>query len=312
MFVIEQSAPGERIDVFLRRRYPALSRMAIQRLIEEGLIRVNGRRIKPTHSPRAGETVEVEWPEVRPATVGPEPIPLEILYEDEHLVVVNKPPGLVVHPAAGHETRTLVNALLYHCAGRLSGIGGVSRPGIVHRLDKDTSGVMVVAKTDTAHLGLARQFAARQVAKVYHALVHGALLHEQGSIHAAIARHPTHRKCMAVCEERGREAHTDYRVLERLCDATLVEARLRTGRTHQVRVHFQYLGHPLVGDQVYGRRAHRRLVERYGFEPARQMLHATSLTLAHPVTGEIMSWECPWPPDFDETLRRLRAGPRLG
>lgn len=308
-FVIEQSLPGERMDVFLRRRYPAMSRMAIQRLIEDGFIRVNGRRIKPTHTPRAGETVEVEWPEARPTAVRPEPIPLEILYEDEHLVVVNKPPGLVVHPAAGHESQTLVNALLHHCAGRLSGIGGVSRPGIVHRLDKDTSGVMVVAKTDAAHLGLARQFAARQVAKVYHALVCGVVLHDQGSIRAAIARHPSHRKCMAVCEERGREAHTDYRVLERLPDATLVEARLHTGRTHQVRVHFQYLGHPLVGDLVYGRRANRRLVERYGFEVPRQMLHATQLRVVHPATGEPMTWEAPWPQDFEATLRRLRAGP---
>ncbi|NGO38608.1 RluA family pseudouridine synthase [Limisphaera ngatamarikiensis] len=306
-FIIEESAPGERFDVFLHRRYPALSRSAIQRLIEQGAVKVNGRPVKPTHSPRAGEQVEVEWPDPKPATLEPVAIPLDILYEDDCLVVINKPAGLVVHPAAGHETHTLVHALLHHCAGRLSGVGGVSRPGIVHRLDKDTSGVMVVAKTDAAHLALARQFAERRVLKVYHAIVCGQLPHDTGEIRAAIARHPSHRKCMTVCEERGREAHTSYRVLERLADATLVEARLHTGRTHQVRVHFQHLGHPLVGDPVYGRRANRRLAERLGFEPARQMLHATQLTLAHPRTGESMTWEAPWPADFQDTLRHLRA-----
>lgn len=306
-FIIEESAPGERFDVFLHRRYPALSRSAIQRLIEEGAVKVNGRPVKPTHSPRAGEQVEVEWPDPKPATLEPVAIPLDILYEDDCLVVINKPAGLVVHPAVGHETHTLVHALLHHCAGRLSGVGGVSRPGIVHRLDKDTSGVMVVAKTDAAHLALARQFAERRVLKVYHAIVCGQLPHDTGEIRAAIARHPSHRKCMTVCEERGREAHTSYRVLERLADATLVEARLHTGRTHQVRVHFQHLGHPLVGDPVYGRRANRRLAERLGFEPARQMLHATQLTLAHPRTGESMTWEAPWPADFQDTLRHLRA-----
>lgn len=306
-FIIEQSRPGERFDVFLHRRYPAMSRSAILRLIQQNCVRVNGRPIKPSHTPRAGEVVEVEWPDPKPAELQPVPMALDILFEDDSLLVINKPPGLVVHPAAGHETGTLVHALLHHCAGQLSGIGGVSRPGIVHRLDKDTTGVMVVAKTDAAHLALARQFALRQVTKVYHALVCGALPHEEGEIQAAIARHPSHRKCMTVSEERGRLAHTSFTVLERLSEVTLVEARLHTGRTHQIRVHFQYIGFPLLGDQTYGARANRRLGERLGFLPSRQMLHATQLTLRHPVTGETMTWEAPWPADFQETVRRLRA-----
>ncbi|MCS7090238.1 MAG: RluA family pseudouridine synthase [Verrucomicrobiota bacterium] len=306
-FVIEQSRPGERLDVFLRQRYPAMSRSAILRLMEQGCIRVNGRRVKPTHTPRAGELVEVEWPEPVAATLQPVFMPLDILYEDEWLLVLNKPPGLVVHPAAGHETHTLVHALLHHCAGRLSGVGGVCRPGIVHRLDKDTSGVMVVAKTDAAHLGLARQFARRQVNKVYHALVCGWLQQDHGEIHAAIARHPSHRKCMTVSEERGRLAHTSFRVLERLPEATLVEAELHTGRTHQIRVHFQHIGHPVVGDRTYGARANRRLSERLGFDPPRQMLHASRLSLVHPISGELMSWDAPWPGDLDDLVRLLRA-----
>src|SRR5512139_3048707 len=195
---IERTLPSERLDTYLRGRFPAVSRGAIQRLIEEGHIRVNGRTVKPTHTPRAGEQVEVHWPEARPAIAQPEEIPLDILFEDEALLVLNKPPGLVVHPAAGHEEHTLVNALLHHCAGQLSGIGGVARPGIVHRLDKETSGCLVVAKSDETHLALSSQFASRKVNKIYHAIVCGVMQRDEGNIRAAIARNPSHRKRMAV------------------------------------------------------------------------------------------------------------------
>src|SRR5512139_907515 len=220
---IERTLPSERLDTYLRGRFPAVSRGAIQRLIEEGHIRVNGRTVKPTHTPRAGEQVEVHWPEARPAIAQPEEMPLDVLFEDDALLVLNKPAGLVVHPAAGHEEHTLVNALLHHCAGQLSGIGGVARPGIVHRLDKDTSGCLVVAKNDETHVALSTQFAGRNVHKVYHAIVCGEVEKEKGDIRAAIARHVSHRKRMAVDDDRGRPAHTSYRVLERLNAATRVE-----------------------------------------------------------------------------------------
>ena len=305
-FTIERSLPAERLDTFLRQRFPAVSRGAIQRLIEQGYIRVNGQLTKPTHAPHAGETVQVEWPEARPAKAQPEDMLLDVLYEDELLLVLNKPASLVVHPAAGHEEHTLVNALLHHCAGQLSGIGGVARPGIVHRLDKDTSGVMVVAKTDEAHLALANQFAARHVEKIYHAIVCGEVAQERGEIRAAIARHPSHRKRMAVQEGAGREARTGYRLLERLRSATLVEARLHTGRTHQIRVHFQFIGHPLVGDETYGARMNRRLEELEHFRAERQMLHARHLTFTHPRTEERLTLDAPWPKDFEDALVALR------
>ena len=203
LITVEVSRPAERLDSYLRERFPAASRGAIQRLIEEGHIRVNGGRVKPTHHPRAGEEIEVHWPEARPAEAQPEEMPLEILFEDADLLVLNKPPGLVVHPAAGHEEHTLVNALLHHCAGELSGIGGVARPGIVHRLDKETSGCLVVAKNDAAHLALAEQFAGRTMEKIYHAIVCGEVARASGEIRAAIARHPSHRKRMAVTDGSG-------------------------------------------------------------------------------------------------------------
>jgi 23S rRNA pseudouridine1911/1915/1917 synthase len=303
---IEKSLPAERLDSFLRGRFPAVSRGAIQRLIEEGHIRVNGRFIKATHTPRAGDQVEIHWPEARPATVQPEEIPLEVLYEDEALLVLDKPPGLVVHPASGHERRTLVNALMHHCRGQLSGVGGVARPGIVHRLDKDTSGCLVVAKNDATHIALSSQFARRSVEKVYLAILCGEVARDEGEIRAAIARHPSHRKCMTVDEGCGREAHTSYRVLERLRGATLVEARLHTGRTHQIRVHFKYLGYPLVGDEVYGNRQNSRLEDLTGYRAPRQMLHAWLLSFTHPRTGNRMDFESPQPADFLDALSALR------
>ncbi len=305
-FTVEKSLPDERLDKFLCGKFPAASRGALQRLIEQGHIRVNGRIVKPTHRPRAGEQIEVHWPEAKPAEARPEAMPLDILFEDQSLLVLNKPAGLVVHPAAGHEEHTLVNALLHHCRGSLSGIGGIARPGIVHRLDKDTSGCLVVAKNDETHLALSAQFAKRQVEKIYNAIVCGELARESGEIRAAIARHPSHRKRMAARDDdSGRAAHTSYRVLERLNSATLVEAQLHTGRTHQIRVHFQFLGHPLVGDEIYGARQNVRLKELTNYAAPRVMLHARELSFVHPRTEEEMTFEAPLPEDFREALRFL-------
>jgi 23S rRNA pseudouridine1911/1915/1917 synthase len=306
-FTVEKSLPSERLDKFLCEIFPAASRGALQRLIEEGHIRVNGQTVKPTHHPHAGEQVEVHWPNARPARAQPEKIPLDVLFEDKSLLVVNKPAGLVVHPAAGHEEHTLVNALLHHCKGSLSGIGGVARPGIVHRLDKETSGCLVVAKNDGTHLALSKQFAAREVKKIYNAIVCGEPARESGEIRAAIARHPTHRKRMAARdEESGRAAHTSYKILERLYAATLMEAQIHTGRTHQVRVHFQFIGHPLVGDDTYGARQNARLKELTNYAVPRVMLHARELSFIHPCTKKPVSFEAPLPEDFLAALKLLR------
>jgi len=306
VLTIEHTLPADRLDTFLRDRFPAVSRGAIQRLIEQGHIRVNGRTVKPTHSPRAGEQVEVHWPEAAPATAQPEDLPLDILHEDDALLVLNKPAGLVVHPAAGHQEHTLVNALLHHCAGQLSGIGGVARPGIVHRLDKETSGCLVVAKNDETHLALSIQFASRKVEKIYQGIVCGELPRDQGEIRAAIARHPSHRKRMAVDDEAGRAARTTYRVLERLRGATLAEVILHTGRTHQIRVHFQFIGFPLVGDATYGNRQNQRLADLTHYAAPRQMLHANRLSFTHPRTARRMTFTAPVPEDFLDALSALR------
>ena len=306
-FTVEQSLPSERLDIFLRSKFPAVSRGAMQRLIEQGHIRVDGKTVKPTHSPRAGEKIEIHFPEPKPAEAQPEEIPLDILFEDKSLLVVNKPAGLVVHPAAGHEEHTLVNALLFHCKGSLSGIGGVARPGIVHRLDKETSGCLVVAKNDETHIALSEQFANRVVKKVYHAIVCGEVPREAGEIHAAIARHPTHRKRMAVHDDSdGRAAHTSYRVLEKLNHATLVEAQIHTGRTHQIRVHFQHLGHPVVGDDTYGSTKNKRLKELANYAAPRVLLHAKELSFIHPRTQKTLKFSAPLPDDFKLALKLLR------
>jgi 23S rRNA pseudouridine1911/1915/1917 synthase len=294
------------LDVFLRRKLPDLSRGAIQRLLAEGNIRVDGKIVKPTHHPRTGETVVIQRPEISPAPAQPEAMPLDILYEDADLVVLNKPAGLVVHPAAGHREHTLVNALLHHCRGQLSGIGGVARPGIVHRLDKETSGCIVAAKNDTAHLQLSAQFAGRDVEKIYLAVACGRMPRLTGHIDASIARDPAHRQRMAVSGRKGREARTSYRVLERWAQATLVELELHTGRTHQIRVHLRHLGFPVAGDRVYGRGATARLKEAAGYSAPRPLLHARRLTLTHPRNGKRMTFEAPLPADFDLALAFFR------
>ena len=307
-FNVERSLPGERLDAFLRQKFSTASRSAMQRLIEQGHVTINGKTAKATHSPRAGEVVHIEWPEARTAKAKPQDIPLDILHEDAALIVLNKPPGIVVHPAAGHDDNTLVNALLHHCAGELSGIGGVARPGIVHRLDKETSGCLVVAKNDETHIALSAQFAGRTVEKLYLAIVCGVMARDEGNIRAAIARHPTHRKRMAVrSEDEGRAAHTGYRVLERLREATLIEAHLHTGRTHQIRVHFQHLNHPVAGDDTYGQRQTKRLTELTNYTPPRVLLHAHKLAFTHPRTGKKVNFIAPMPEDFEDALRFLRA-----
>ncbi len=307
-FTVEESLPAERLDIFLRSKFPAVSRGAMQRLIEQGHIRVNGKTVKPTHSPHAGEKIEIHFPEPKPAEAQPEEIPLDILFEDKSLLVVNKPAGLVVHPAAGHEEHTLVNALLHHCQGSLSGIGGVARPGIVHRLDKETSGCLVVAKNDETHIALSEQFANRVVKKVYHAIVCGEVPRDAGEIHAAIARHPTHRKRMAVQDDSdGRAAHTSYRVLEKLKCATYVEVQIHTGRTHQIRVHFQHLGHPVVGDDTYGSTKNKRLKELANYAAPRVLLHAKELSFVHPRTQKPLKFSAPLPDDFKLALKLLRV-----
>lgn len=306
-FTVERSHPGERFDKFLSDHFPAVSRGTIQRLIEDGHIKVNDQAVKPTYSPRAGDVVTVHWPEARPAEAQPEDIPLDILFEDKDLLVLNKAPGIVVHPAAGNEEHTLVNALLHHCKGQLSGIGGVARPGIVHRLDKETSGCLVVAKNDETHLALSEQFADRTTEKLYIAILCGEVPRASGEIRASIARHPSHRKRMAVSTGDGRDAWTSYRVTERLLYSTLVEADLHTGRTHQIRVHFQHLGFPVAGDDTYGAKQTKKLTELTGYQPPRVLLHAHKLAFQHPRTKRKKSVTAPWPSDFQEALDRLRA-----
>jgi 23S rRNA pseudouridine1911/1915/1917 synthase len=290
---------GERLDV-AAARITGLSRSQVQRLIEGGLVLVDGRRAKAGRRVRCGETLTVTLPEPEPAVAVPEALPLEVVYEDGDLLVVNKPRGMAVHPGAGRNRGTLVNALLHHCRD-LSGIGGVLRPGIVHRLDKDTSGLLVVAKNDVAHQELARQIKARTVTRRYLALVHGNLTRDRGTVAAPIARHAVHRQKMAVDPARGRPAVTHFRVLRRYGAYTLVELRLETGRTHQIRVHMAHIGHPVVGDRRYGPRR-----PDLGLEG--QFLHAAVLGFRHPRTGAYLEFSAPLPRELAAVLERLESG----
>jgi len=287
---------GARLDLFLAEKYPELSRSRIQGIINEGLLTVNQKIKKPSYRIRSGDRIEFKVPEPAPLEVEPEQIPVEVLYEDQDLVVVNKPQGMVVHPADGNYSGTLVNALLFHCQD-LSGINGRLRPGIVHRIDKDTSGVIVVAKNDFAHQGLAEQIKQRSVARVYTALVRGNLANERGTVDATIGRHQIDRKKMAVAHG-GRRAVTHYQVLKRFRGYDLIEARLETGRTHQIRVHMAYIGHPLVGDPRYG-----SADNRLGMEG--QALHATTLGFVHPRTGDYLEFSASLPKRMVLALRRL-------
>jgi 23S rRNA pseudouridine1911/1915/1917 synthase len=292
--------PGARLDAWLAETQPEHSRARWQALIREQRVTVNDQTVKPNHKLRSGDSVAWSIPEPVEAEPGAEDIPLEILYEDAQMIVINKPAGLVVHPAAGNETGTLVNALLHHCTD-LAGIGGEKRPGIVHRLDKDTSGVMVVAKTETAMNHLARQFKDRQTEKEYEAIVRGVPSPPNGTVETTIGRHPVRRKKMAVNVRNGRRAVSHYTVAETFddADAALVRVKIETGRTHQIRVHMAHIKHPVIGDSVYGR--------AFGIHASRQMLHAVHLSIAHPDSGERMTFRAPRPQDMDDLLEELRA-----
>ena len=300
---------GERLDRWLAANAGTLTRSRIQRLIEQGRVTVDGGRARPALRLRAGMTILVEEPDPEPVDVRPEAIPLRILHEDDDILVLDKPPGLVIHPAAGNPDGTLVNALLHHCRGRLSGIGGVERPGIVHRLDKDTTGVMVVAKTDRAHLALSRAFQWRTTAKTYLAVVYGVPDPPEGVVDASLGRHPHDRKRMAVVAS-GRPARTLYRVAERHRGTALLHCRLVTGRTHQVRVHMAHIGHALIGDPLYAGRQWRNLDEPAASacrDFPRQALHAWRLEFDHPATGERVAFEAPIPDDLRALLATLRT-----
>ena len=296
---VPKEAARTRLDLFLAGALTQYSRSRLQQLIRDGFVRLNGQPARPRQLIRGGDQVEVREPAPEKLENAPEDIPLEILFEDDDLLVLNKPPGLVVHPGAGHREHTLVNALLHHCP-HLSGIGGKERPGIVHRLDKDTSGCLVVATTDEAHRSLSAQFAGRTVEKVYLAIVAGKLRQKSGSIEASIARHPVHRQRMTAVASRGRAARTDYQVVGEGETASLVQCRIHSGRTHQIRVHFHHLGHPVLGDKVYA--------PRFAKPFSRQMLHAWKLGFKHPRTGEVKSFAAPWPGDFTEAAQRLGLG----
>ena len=301
---------GERLDRYVTRQLPTYSRAYVQQLIDEQQVVVDGRATKAGYRLRAGDRISVSLPPPKPLDTLPQPIALDILYEDVYLLVVNKSAGMVVHPSPGNASGTLVNALLAHCT-HLSGIGGIERPGIVHRLDKDTSGVIVVAKDDATHRGLARLFADRQVKKRYLAVVHGNMRHADGVIDAPVGRHPVHRQQMSTHTRVGRQAVTEFHVLERFGSYTLVELRPRTGRTHQIRVHMAAIGHPLLGDPTYGHSQRALLRSPLAHQLAwfrRQALHAWSLGLVHPATGEWLECHAPLPADLEQVLAILRHG----
>ncbi len=307
-FTVGPEEQGLRLDVCLSRKDATLSRSQARRLIDEGEALVDGRPARASHRLRPGESVSLRRPPPLPSRIVPEEIPLAIRYEDDAILVVDKPAGMVVHPAAGNPRGTLVNALQFHC-GRLSAIGGVMRPGIVHRLDKGTSGLMVIAKTDEAHRHLSEQFKKRQVSKHYTVLVHGDLREDEGVVDAPVGRHPVERKKMSTASRRGKAALTRWRVLERYGAFTLLEAKIETGRTHQIRVHLAALGHSVAGDSVYG--VSKRTLEPPAMRAVlkrltRQALHAGRLSFRHPVTGKEMAFESPLPADMAEVIRFLR------
>ena len=295
---LKVDAPGQRADQFLAAALPQLTRSAAQRLLEEGAVTLDGRPVKKNYKTAPGDELVVILPDPAPVDILPQDIPLDVVYEDEDVIAVNKPVGLVVHPAAGHPDGTLVNALLYRCGNSLSGINGALRPGIVHRIDRDTSGLIIAAKNDSAHLALAAQLQDHSLYREYEAVCVGNLKQDQGTVNAPIARHPTDRKKMAVNFLQGREAVTHWTVLERFPGYTHIQCRLETGRTHQIRVHMAHTGHPLLGDVVYGSK-----------KPwpglAGQCLHARRLSFVHPRTGERLTLECPLPPWFQEVLTKL-------
>ncbi len=296
-WIVAEEQQGVRIDKFLNEQNLELSRSRIQDLIKNGMVKWNGMNCKSNAKVKTGDEVTLEIPEEEPLSVLPEPVALDIRYEDQDVIVVNKSKGMVVHPSAGHTSGTLVNALLYHCHD-LSGINGVLRPGIVHRIDKDTTGLLVVAKNDAAHRDLVKQLQEKQVQRLYYALVHGVIGHEFGTIDAPIGRDEKDRQKMAVVAN-GKEARTHFRVMERFHEFSLVECRLETGRTHQIRVHMQYIHHPVAGDPKYS--------YRKPFGSDAQLLHAHQLSFIHPRTEKKITVDAPLPPEFEAVLASLRS-----
>ena len=294
----EAEDEGKRIDVFVSEDMEEISRSRVKNLLDEGNILLNGKEVKANRKLKTGDEIKICLPPPADAEILPENIPLDILYEDEDIIVINKPKGMVVHPAPGHFSGTLVNALMYHCRDNLSGINGILRPGIVHRIDKDTSGVIVAAKNDTAHKGLAEALAVHDITRKYYAIVVNRVKEETGTVNKPIGRHKIDRKKMAVTQN-GRNAVTHYRVLEYLGKYTFIEAALETGRTHQIRVHMASIGNPLLGDEVYGSK-------KQPFNTDGQVLHAGILGFIHPVKGEYMEFSAPLPDYFEKILRILR------
>lgn len=296
----QQGDQGDRIDIFVVRSLEGVSRSHVQKLIASGQVLVQGRPVKANYKIQSGDHIDICVPAAEPVQIVAEPVPLDVLYEDNDIIVINKARGMVVHPAAGNYSGTLVNALLSHCDD-LSGINGEIRPGIVHRLDKDTSGVIVAAKNDRAHLSLAEQIRLKTAVRKYYAIVHGNVKEEQGIIEAPIGRHPTERKKMAVVFTNSKEATTKFRVVKRYGSYTLVECTLLTGRTHQIRVHMAYIGNPIAGDPVYG-------PKKQHFNIKGQALHAAELSFFHPVTGELLIFTAPMPDDMNQILSILESG----
>lgn len=298
VLIITADQAGERADVLLSHSIENLTRSAAARLLEEGAVLLSGKPVKKNYKTSVGDTLEVTLPEPEPVEAIPQDIPLDVVYEDDDVIVINKPVGMVVHPAAGHPDGTLVNALLFHCGKSLSGINGSLRPGIVHRIDRDTSGLIIAAKNDLAHQSLADQLQDHSLYREYEAVCVGNLKEDTGTINAPIGRHPVDRKKMSIDYKNGREAITHYTVLGRYPGYTYVQCRLETGRTHQIRVHMASTGHPLLGDIVYGsKKSYPGL--------AGQCLHARKLTFAHPRSGERMTVECPLPEWFTQVLTKL-------
>ncbi|MBX3735522.1 MAG: RluA family pseudouridine synthase [Candidatus Didemnitutus sp.] len=300
---VPEGARRGRIDKVLAAAFPAHSRVAFQRALEAGLVRVDGKVVAQSDDVRGGQMIEFSLPEVKPAELKPVDIPLDVVFEDKHLIVLNKPAGMVVHPGVGTGEDTAVHALLAHCEGELSGVGGVERPGIVHRIDKETTGLLVVAKNDAAHRALSDQFASRTLLKEYVALVSGVPKAMSGVIDRGIARHPVHRHRMTT-GEGGRPARTDWVLLEKFGEAAaFLRCRIHTGRTHQIRVHLKSVGHPLLGDPTYGWK------QNSAMPPVpRVMLHAEHLVLTHPISGKTLDLHAPLPADFEALLEALRKG----
>ena len=298
-YVVPAEAQGVRIDKFLSEACDGLSRSYLQKLLKSELVEGDKRTVKNSYKLSAGERIEFEVPEAAEPEIKAEDIPLDIIYEDSDIILVNKPKGMVVHPAAGHYSQTLVNGLMYHCRNGLSGINGVLRPGIVHRIDMDTTGVLIVCKNDFAHNAIAEQLKVHSITRKYFAIVHGVIQEDEGTVDAPIGRHPVDRKKMSINRKNGKEAVTHYRVLERFRQFTYVECQLETGRTHQIRVHMASIGHPLLGDSVYG-------PSKSPFKLQGQTLHAGVLGIVHPRTGKYMEFSAPLPEYFSELLDKLR------